>query len=62
MELAAILPQHYTASGPRSRRLEIYFLSASCTYSVTMINFASIQKFPDWPPGARTANGTALCH
>jgi hypothetical protein len=21
-----------------------------------------IQKFPDWPRGARTANGTALCH
>jgi len=21
-----------------------------------------IQKFPDWPPGERTANGTALCH
>jgi hypothetical protein len=21
-----------------------------------------IKKFPDWPPGARTANGTALCH
>jgi hypothetical protein len=21
-----------------------------------------IQKFPDWPPGARTANDTALCH
>jgi hypothetical protein len=21
-----------------------------------------IQKFPDWPPGPRTANGTALCH
>jgi hypothetical protein len=19
-------------------------------------------NFPDWPPGARTANGTALCH
>jgi hypothetical protein len=19
-------------------------------------------QFPDWPPGARTANGTALCH
>jgi len=19
-------------------------------------------KFRDWPPGARTANGTALCH
>jgi hypothetical protein len=21
-----------------------------------------IQKFPDWPPGARTASGTDLCH
>jgi hypothetical protein len=21
-----------------------------------------IQKFPDWPPGARTTNGKALCH
>jgi len=21
-----------------------------------------IQKFPNWPPGARTANGTAVCH
>jgi hypothetical protein len=21
-----------------------------------------IQKFPDWPPGVRTANDTALCH
>jgi len=21
-----------------------------------------IQKFPDWPPGARTTNVTALCH
>jgi len=21
-----------------------------------------IQKFPDWPPGARTANCTALCY
>jgi len=20
------------------------------------------QKFPDWPPGARTASGTAFCH
>jgi len=21
-----------------------------------------IQKFPDWPPGARTVDGIALCH
>jgi hypothetical protein len=25
-------------------------------------NQSMLQKFPDWPPGARTANGTALCH
>jgi hypothetical protein len=22
----------------------------------------NVQKFPDWQSGARTANGTALCH
>jgi len=22
----------------------------------------SVQKFPDWPPGARTTNDKALCH
>jgi hypothetical protein len=21
-----------------------------------------IQKFPDWSPGTRTSNGTAVCH
>jgi hypothetical protein len=34
--------------------------------SVLFLSFSfirgCIQKFPDWPPGARTANGTALCH
>jgi hypothetical protein len=29
-----------------------------CTHTIR----GCIQKFPDWPPGARTANGTALCH
>jgi hypothetical protein len=24
--------------------------------------YEGIQKFPDWPSGARTANGTAVCH
>jgi hypothetical protein len=27
-----------------------------------LITRGSIQKFPNWPPGARTANGTAVCH
>jgi hypothetical protein len=26
-----------------------------------IITRGCIHKFPDWPPGARTANGTALC-
>jgi len=25
-------------------------------------NMSVIQKFPDWLPGSRTANGTARCH
>jgi hypothetical protein len=31
---------------------------------VSAVNFIRgyIQKFPDWPPGATTASGTALCH
>jgi hypothetical protein len=32
----------------------------SADFSLHMRKY--IQKFPDWPPGARTANGTALCH
>jgi hypothetical protein len=31
------------------------------TYIHTYIR-GCIQKFPDWPLGARTGNGTALCH
>jgi hypothetical protein len=27
-----------------------------------LVEQGCIQKFPDWPPGGRTANGTALCH
>jgi len=31
--------------------------------SDTVVNIrVCIQTFPDWPPGARTANGTTLCH
>jgi hypothetical protein len=36
---------------------------ASLNASVTsLIIRGCIQMFPDWPPGARTANGTALYH
>jgi hypothetical protein len=32
------------------------------THIHTHTHTRCIQKFPDWPPGARTANGTALRH
>jgi hypothetical protein len=34
--------------------------SASCFRLATLRE--CIQKFPDWPPGASTANGTVFCH
>jgi len=37
--------------------LAIFNLLTRCNYIQ-----GCIQRFPDWPPGARTANGTALCH
>jgi hypothetical protein len=33
----------------------------SCLVYMTEVNGTCIQKFSDWPPGARTANVTALC-
>jgi len=30
--------------------------------SMQLVLYKVILKFPNWPPGARTANGTALCH
>jgi len=33
----------------------------STSYNWTSIR-GCIQKYPVWPPGARTPNGTALCH
>jgi len=39
--------------------------TVSFLYNVAQKEFiirVCIQKFPDWPPGARTANGRALCH
>jgi hypothetical protein len=35
----------------------------SCYITKRLISIREcIQKFPDWPPGAKTANGTARCH
>jgi hypothetical protein len=34
---------------------------ASCSECLLNI-LGCIQKIPDWPPGAKTANGKALCH
>jgi hypothetical protein len=37
------------------------FVICDCQHTEQIVR-RCIQKFPDWPPGARTANGTALCH
>jgi hypothetical protein len=37
------------------------FLCAN-NMSLQVVIRGCIQKFPDWPPGARTANCMALCH
>jgi hypothetical protein len=47
-----------------------YYTETSCTVQGNILQatfhainiLGIIQKFPDWPPGAKTANGTALCH
>jgi len=47
----------------RNVKWNTYFKSTercnSCTQKYNVRG--CIQKFPDWPPGARTANGTTLC-
>jgi len=35
--------------------------SGTCFFTAVHMR-GHIQKFQDWPPGVRTANGTALCH
>jgi hypothetical protein len=49
------------------KRRGIYRLAYESLCSMELVNAEEhtgtfVQKFPDWPPGARTANGTALCH
>jgi hypothetical protein len=39
-----------------------YSLHPNTTNEFQWYLWECIQKFPDLPPGARTANGTALCH
>jgi hypothetical protein len=52
-------------SGRSVTRLNVLRLLNNGNVTLTISKFyiwECIQKFPDWPPGARTANGTALCH
>jgi hypothetical protein len=39
-----------------------YMTRPSHPHFITIAIRGCIQKFSDWPPGARTANGTVLCH
>jgi hypothetical protein len=37
-------------------------ITGNIAYFNLQVYTRCIQTFPDWPPGARTANGIALCH
>jgi hypothetical protein len=36
-------------------------IDAKEIHKICLVIRECIQKFPDWPPGVRTANGRALC-
>jgi len=40
-------------------RAKMFWLDYTHTHAHTHESVS--KRFPDWPPGARTANGTALC-
>jgi len=42
--------------------LLLIFVTTGNVWRFSRIIRGCIQKFPDWLPGARTVNGTALCH
>jgi hypothetical protein len=53
--------QKTQSSCPQNRR-QVYFLPRTAQLILIITIRGCIQKFSDWPPGARTANGTVLCH
>jgi len=42
--------------------LTVNFVTLICSDNALYHVRVCIQKFPDWPPGTRTANGTVLWH
>jgi len=48
--------------------LRNFLMGSTCSAHLTLTDLViiivrgCIQKFPDWPPAARNANGTVLCH
>jgi hypothetical protein len=58
-----ILPVHFGQLSPERPQLGRFNTrSAPLEFTHFTQIRGCIQKFPDWPPGARTANGIALCH
>jgi hypothetical protein len=51
-----------TVSVRRSAAHEIVIMVRVLPIGYPQLLRACIKKFPDWPPGARTTNNTALCH
>jgi hypothetical protein len=49
-------------SRPFFDKLSNYGILKECPAPWSSLVTRVIQKFPDWPPGARTASDAALCH
>jgi hypothetical protein len=51
-------------------KLQVKSVVVTCTFTTGAVRIRLVgtkdtranPKFPDWPPRARTENGTALCH
>jgi len=56
-----ILPQIKPAKGLLYCYFQGYKIQYLLVHSVIVSIGGCIQKFPDWPPAAKTANDTALC-
>jgi hypothetical protein len=63
------IPSPHRESNPRTptvqpvdQRCTDWAITDLTLFVLTVNIWGCIQKFPDWPPGARTANGTARGH
>jgi hypothetical protein len=59
----SVLYRHLTRLTARENFIGLSRRESTRACDASYVLYTSVYpKFPDWPPGARAANGTALCH